>query len=145
VTASAFIGSWRLVSFVEYDASGKPRPYWGEHPIGFLVYTREGMMAAQIYDERRRAERTNWPATIADVAQRAFAGSAAYFGGFSVDERAGIVTHHVNGATGPDWIGQDFVRAYRFLAADRLELSVVETSAAAARQVLTWERIQPTV
>ena len=138
-----FIGSWKLVSFVDYDAKGQPRAHWGQHPIGFLVYTREGMMAAQIYDDRRRPERTNWPATSPDVAQRAFAGSAAYFGSFSVDEKAGTVTHRVQGATGPDWIGQDFVRAYRFTRSDRLELSVVEPKgeASGARQVLTWERI----
>jgi hypothetical protein len=52
----------------------------------------------------------------------AFKGYAAYYGTYSVDEQAGVITHHVVASMVPNWIGTD-QRREAVLAGDRLTLS----------------------
>jgi hypothetical protein len=41
-------------------------------------------------------------------------GVVAYYGSYDIDESTGRVIHHVEAASNPAWIGDDFVRWYRF-------------------------------
>ncbi len=50
----SLVGAWRLVSFVRTDSAGVVRPFWDDRPSGFIVYTAEGFMGAQLYDSRRQ-------------------------------------------------------------------------------------------
>ena len=43
----------------------------------------------------------------------AFAGSFAYYGTYEVSTAQGRITHHVAGASFPNWIGTDLVRGFR--------------------------------
>lgn len=141
--APSLVGAWRLVSMTKPDASGGAQPMWGEHPQGFLLYTADGHMAAQVYDPRRPRLEGPWQSAGAAAAQVQYAGLSTYFGTYAVDAEAHTVTHAVEGAMVPDWIGSKLVRSYRFLGPDRVELRVV-----ADRQVVTdglvllWERIR---
>jgi hypothetical protein len=60
-----------------------------------------------------------------------------------VDERARTVTHHVEGATFPNWIGTDQRRTYE-LSGDRLTLSTPPMVRGGRRStyVLVWERLR---
>jgi hypothetical protein len=69
----------------------------------------------------------------AEAARAEYVGSATYFGTYTVDTTAHTVTHAVEGAWLPDWIGRRLVRRYRFDGPNRLELSV-------SGYVLVWER-----
>jgi len=122
--SASFIGTWRLVSYVMIDPTGSPRPYWDDHPIGQLIYTADGHMSAQVYDARRSALQVEPEAATAESVRPLYVGSAAYFGTYSVDTLAHRVTHIVEGAWLPDWIGRRLERSYRFIADDQLELSV---------------------
>ncbi len=87
-----FIGTWRLVSFIERDADGRETTPFGPAPRGYLMYDRGGRMSVHIARSDRRSE----------------AESAAYFGYFgtyTVDESAATVTHHVEGASDPALVG----------------------------------------
>lgn len=138
----SLVGAWRLVSMTKPDAAGAPQPMWGEHPSGFLLYTADGHMAAQVYDPRRPRLDGPWQSADAEAAQVQYIGLSTYFGTYAIDAEAHTVTHAVEGAMVPDWIGSRLVRSYRFLDADHVELRVV-----ADRQVVTdglmllWERI----
>ena len=44
----------------------------------------------------------------------AMRGVVAYYGTYTVDESTGRVIHHVEAASNPAWIGDDFIRWYRF-------------------------------
>ena len=46
--------------------------------------------------------------------EAAYRDYVSYFGSFTVQETDGTVTHHVEGATFPNWIGTDLVRDFRF-------------------------------
>src|ERR1700680_706720 len=51
----ALIGAWRLVSCVETDVkTGEAFLPMGEHPQGFILYTPDGYMSAQLSAPDRR-------------------------------------------------------------------------------------------
>jgi Lipocalin-like domain len=118
--ASRLQGAWRYVG-TTYD--GKPREDRGDHPPGIIIYDASGHMAVQITPIRERR-------ASAPMSQ-----FLAYFGTYSIDERAGTVTHHRQGDLRAD--GEiDAVRQYRF-EGDRLILSPVGST-----QEIVWERIK---
>ena len=140
----SIVGTWRLVAFVTTDAEGKARQYWDERASGLIVYTADGRVAAQLYDARRPPIGTVWDRADASAAHAAFVGMVSYYGHYRVDAAKSTVTHTLEGAMSPDWIGTDLVRAYRFDGPDRVELKVVTAAdgPVTASTVLTWERIR---
>jgi len=139
----SLVGTWSLVSFVALDGTGGSRPYWDDRAAGLIVYTPDGRVSAQVYDARRPRLGTPWERASPAAAQAAFVGMASYYGRYRVDASRSTVTHVVEGAMSPDWIGTELVRGYRFLTSDRVELRVL-TSAdgqSAENTVLTWERV----
>jgi hypothetical protein len=131
-TAKRFVGTWRLVSIT---ADGKMDPNRGPRPTGMIYYDAKGNMAVQIMPDRPRPKFAAASPTP-DEAKAAMVGYTAYFGTFSIDERARTVTHHRTGNINPGAFG-DFVRRYEFASEDRLILRPVESMNA-----LTWERIK---
>lgn len=96
--AKRLLGTWRLV---ETTTDGKPDPVRGLHPIGLLYYDTTGHMAAQITPEGgRRAFAGTGPTP--EEAQAALRGYTAYFGTYSVDERARTVTNHREATSTPE-------------------------------------------
>ena len=138
----SLVGTWRLISAEVADASGVRRPYWKESPSGLLIYTSDGHVAAQVYDSGRPRLGVPWKSASPDAAQKAFVGMSSYFGTYNIDPAAKTVTHLVEGAMSPDWIGTKLVRSYRFLDRNRLELSVVPDAQVVTNGlVLVWQRI----
>jgi hypothetical protein len=128
-----FVGTWRLVSTT---AAGKEDPNRGAHPTGLIMYDAKGNMAVQIQPDRPRQKYAGAQPTP-EEAKAALAGYTAYFGTYSVDDKAGRVTHHRSGNVNPGGMG-DFIRRYEFVGANRLVLRPVEN-----QNALTWERISP--
>ena len=140
-TAKRFIGMWRLVSIV--DSQGQPAS--GPHPTGFIVYDMSGNMAVQIMPDRARPKWTGAPINGAatptpEQAEASLTGYAAYFGTWTVDERAQTVTHHLKGSVNPGNIGVDNVRKYEFGSGDRVTLIPIAPINSGNR--LTWERVK---
>jgi hypothetical protein len=117
--AKRFIGTWRLVS----DSS-----------TGLMYYDALGNMAAQVMPGRARPKYAGVQPTP-DEAKEALTGYLAYFGSYSVNERAHTITHHRKGNINPGQIDDDAVRRYEFVSGDRLILTPVDS----ANQI-TWER-----
>ena len=139
------VGAWRLVSFAESDASGRTRLYWDDKASGLIIYTADGLMTAQLYDARRPRLGVRWELADADAARVAYVGLISYFGTYAVDEASSTITHTVQGAMVPDWIGTKLIRGYRFLSPDRMELRVLTDAGgqrAARGSVLVWERVR---
>jgi hypothetical protein len=143
--ASRLIGTWKLVSYESSDTDSKQ--FRGPNPVGLIYYDRTGHMAVQIAPDRQRRRFTGpqagvftGPSPTPDEALDAIAGYAAYFGTYTVDERAQTVTHTRIGNINPGGVG-DFVRRYEFLSDDRVALVPQErTDLRAVR--LTWERLK---
>ena len=144
-TPDTIVGTWQLVSFLSADPSGQQRPVWGDHPSGLIIYTSDGHVSAQLYDPRRSRGAQTGDATPSPGAASRYGGLYTYFGTYAVDASAHTVSHHVQGAMAPDWVGSTLVRGYRFTGPDRLELRVI-TDASGRRHdngsILLWERVR---
>jgi hypothetical protein len=127
----AFVGTWRLVS-IEGGANPTTR---GPKPTGVIYYDNNGYMAAQIMPDRPRPKWTGTPTQ--EQALEAFRGYTAYFGTYTIDEKAGTVTHHRQGSL--DGGAVDFVRKFEF-SGDRIVLTPVGSSTTPTH--LTWERVK---
>jgi hypothetical protein len=134
-SAKPFIGMWRLVSIVDM----KGHIVRGQHPTGFIVYDASGNMCAQIMPDTPRPKFAGEQPTP-DEASAALNGYTAYFGTYTVDERAHTVTHHVKGSINPGTVGADNVRGYEFGPGDRVTLTTMPVTETSAR--LTWERVK---
>jgi hypothetical protein len=142
-TGPSLVGAWRLVSIDSPGPTGVLRPYWVDHPTGLIIYTADGQMAAQLYDMRRPRLDVPWESASPEAARTAFTGLSTYFGTYTVDHAAKTVTHKVEGAMTPDWVGSKLVRSYRFLDANRVELRVVADAQVVTNGlVLLWERVR---
>jgi hypothetical protein len=128
--AKRFVGVWR---YVGTRIDGKPRPNRGANPKGFIFYTESGAMAAQIAPDRENKMAGEAPTP--DEAKAALADYVSYFGTYTVDARAGTVTHHRQASVQPGPL-TDYVRSYEFTG-DRLILRPVGTT-----QEVVWERIK---
>jgi len=96
-------GAWRLVSLEQPGPDGKPQKV---DCSGLLVYTREGRMSVQVMERQPQA-----PAAAA-AEQYSQGGYEASWGTYTIDERAGTFTFHVEGALVRTLIGKDLPRAY---------------------------------
>jgi hypothetical protein len=118
--ARQFFGAWRYVG-TTFD--GKLREDRGDNPPGIIIYDPSGHMAVQIVPTREQRA----TAPISNL--------LAYFGTYSIDERARTVTHHRVGDLRADG-ALEAVRGYEFKG-DRLILRPVGTT-----QDVIWERIK---
>ncbi len=132
------LGTWRLVSIENRDAPEKAwEKRYGENPRGYIMYDATGHMAVQIEKTpppSKFASGDDWKPTP-DEARAAYLGYVAYFGTYTVDEKAGAVTHHVEGSLRPSYIATDRVRPATF-EGDRLILSDGKTFR------VVWERVR---
>jgi len=79
--------------------------------------------------------------TDAEV-RAAFEGHVSYFGTYTIAPSAHTVTHHVRGASYPNWMGHDQIRYYR-IDGSHLVLSTppILDRGESLEYTLTWERI----
>jgi hypothetical protein len=128
--AKKIVGAWR---YVGTTIDGVPRAGRGAEPKGMIYYGPHGEMSVQIAPdiERPKAGAVMTP----DEAKIAVSNYIAYFGSYTVDTKAGTVTHHRQASLQPGDKG-DFVRAYEFKG-DRLVLRPPNS-----KQEITWERIK---
>jgi hypothetical protein len=141
-TDPSIIGAWRLVSFLNADASGEFKPVW-DQPTGMIVYTADGHMAAQLYDAKRPKVGPLSIVSPLSKDQPSYQGLYTYFGTFTQDAAKKTLMHNVEGAMAPDWIGLKMDRQYRFLTPDRLELKAANDPTgkpAPGASLLVWER-----
>ncbi len=143
--ADKFVGVWRLLS-IEYrtdDGAIVESPY-GSEPDGTIMYDSLGNMAAQIgKKDRTRFSSADRMAGSADEKKAAFESYVAYFGRYRVDERERTVTHDVQQALFPNWIGSKQVRYYTF--ADRkltLRTPPFQYLGKSVIAVLLWDKIR---
>src|SRR6185295_9007048 len=112
------VGTWRLVSIT---VDGRVDLSRGPNPAGMIYYDARGNMAAQIQPDRPHPKSRPTP----DEARAAVAGYTAYFGTYTVDEKAGIVTHRRAGnldRSAPAVV----LRRYEFVSDDRMILRPLE-------------------
>jgi hypothetical protein len=140
--AERVVGTWTLVSYEARYPDGRVVPIYGPSPVGRLIYDGRGRMSVHIADPRRPrfASPDRLLATDAEV-RAAFDGYFGYFGTYSVDDKAGTMTHHVEGAAFPNYAGTDQTRQLT-VEGDRLELATPPIDRAGERATfhVVWRR-----
>ncbi|HSF14753.1 MAG TPA: lipocalin-like domain-containing protein [Vicinamibacteria bacterium] len=139
--ASMFHGSWSLVSWTDTNEDGETFSPYGDDPFGRIVYAPSGNMAVVLMGQGREIDSEIGsrggafgelnPDEMRTVLTRFF----AYSGSFTVDEEAGTVTHHIEAALAPNWVGGDRVRKFEMVNDDRIVLRPEEGTSQ-----LTWQR-----
>ncbi len=127
--AQKLIGAWRYMG-TRLDGKRFDR---GPNPKGMIYYGPHGEMSVQVTPDVKRARAG--AAMTPDEAKIALTDYIAYFGTYTLDERAGTVTHHRQDSVQPGDTG-DLVRRYE-LAGDRLVLRGLNSTLE-----VTWERIK---
>lgn len=95
------VGAFRLAVYAAH----------GSEPIGRISYDASGRMWAMIFPPGRKpVTQSSTPEEYRDTMR----GVISYYGTYTVDETTDRVIHHVEAASNPDWIGDDFIRWYRF-------------------------------
>jgi hypothetical protein len=134
------IGVWKLLSYQTEFQDGSPkRATFGEHPSGYIIFTREGRMMAVLEAEGRKA-----PSSDADRAAllRSMFG---YTGKYRMEGNQWITT--VDAAWNPAWDGTDQRRSFE-LVGDKLTVTsmwqpgVNISGSPVARGVLVFERVK---
>jgi hypothetical protein len=131
------VGCWRLVGYSVTadggrDAASHPL---GNNPLGTILYTPDGYMAAQLAK----------PGPYADD-QQPTAYAIAYSGPYDVDEQASTVAHQVQVSVIPSWRGTTQLRQVQFPEPGTLVLSASERSprdGVLTTTTITWSRQPP--
>jgi hypothetical protein len=137
-SSARFIGSWELVSYELRLASGAVLKPFGDHPTGRILYQENGQMSAQLMRPAPAPfASTDWLQARTEEADRAWRGYIGYWGTFTVDPKARVVAHHIEGGWFPNWVGQRQIRSFRF-SGNQLTL---EADSPAWHATLIWRKI----
>lgn len=142
ITMDDIAGAWRLVAW-EIDVPGMDEPAhpFSDQPVGWLVYSSDGVMSAQLMRPDRpglggRSIRKLDEEERLAVLETFF----AYAGHYYID--GDTIVHQVDVALNPDFIGQDQFRKAT-LNGKVLTLTGQETDVQGRQRGhrLIWERI----
>jgi hypothetical protein len=138
MTESPLVGTWTLVSWEVTEPDGTVRYQYGTNVVGYLAYTADGYMFAEIMDPDRQQSDPGFPLEIAAAQTlsdpdraRAYTTYLSYCGTYTV--AGDTVTHLVHAGLIPSWMGSEQVRRFGF---EDGRLIIGRGSS----QVLTWER-----
>jgi hypothetical protein len=148
VRAEDLVGTWRLVSWRSHRSDGTTvEPFGGAPTTGLIVYSADGFVSATLMQVDRpslgRPVRTT--ADVAEAAgedvEAAFKGYMAYAGRYALSDDGRTVTHRIECALYPDWVGTDLVR-FATLEGERLTLTTPPVDVGGVEQhgELVWER-----
>ena len=109
------VGSWKLISFNIKDPSGQTAYPFGKDARGRLIYEADGRMAVQLMNPTRPRFASDDPlVTSEEEVRAAFGGYTAYYGTYSVNPDERTITHQIEAALLPNWVGTDQRRHFEF-------------------------------
>ncbi|MFC6336658.1 hypothetical protein GIR22_16645 [Pseudomonas sp. CCM 7891] len=135
-----FIGVWQLIDYVVQMEDGTCLMPLGSTPYGVGIYTPDGWMSAHLMRNDRTplgGKKPGVDAIPADILSLMVSGYIGYAGRYTVDHNAATVTHHVETALLPDWVGTKMVREFCF---EREILVLRPPQVGGAASVLRWRR-----
>jgi Lipocalin-like domain len=135
-TASDFIGTWKLVDYSFLHEDGTVEKPWGDHVVGYLLYSAEGYMSGNLSPAGRRH---NIETTDSQKSRRK-RDYIAYAGPYTVE--GDTVTHHVEVSLFPNWLGTAQLR-YHKREGNTLTLRTppIPSGDDVVAVQLTWEKV----
>ena len=135
------LGTWKLQSLVyEALATGQRSRPFGDHPDGYLGYSRDGRMyAIQVAQDRPKSDAV----LLTDEEKvKLLESMSAYAGTYTADGEK--VVHHVDTSWNGSWTGTDQVRFYK-LDGDLLTITTAPLTSFSRQEVevvLVWKKVQ---
>ena len=136
------VGQWGLRIYESRYTDGSVRLPMGEHPHGVLLYTEHGKVSVHMTRHDRQPFASDDWLSGSDLEVRdAYQSYIGYFGRYALDQSAGTVTHHIEGCSFQNWVGQDLVRYFK-LENDLLTLTTdpVLMGGGERRGYLVWKK-----
>ena len=144
--ASRLIGVWTLVSYTDEQPDGEDTHPFGPEPQGFLIYTADGFVSAQLMRPGRSAfHSSDWHHGTPEEYQESGSGYIAYCGSYEVDEQNATVTHIPSVSLLPNLIHGRQCRSIE-MHGDQLTLratAVPVTNGLSITSRLGWKRVTP--
>jgi hypothetical protein len=136
-------GTWKLISYETVTPAGVRTFPLGEDAIGLLIYQPGGRMSVQFMRRDRPKFKSGdaWRGTLEEE-RAAFEGFFSYAGRYTVDAKRGVVTHHIEISSAPDYVGTDVERTFS-IAGNRVRLTTPQRQLAGQTSTssLVWERV----
>ena len=136
-------GTWKLISYETITPAGVGTFPLGEDAIGLLIYQPGGRMSVQFMrrDRPRFKSGDAWRGTLEEE-KAAFEGFFSYAGRYTVDAKRGVVTHHIEISSAPNYVGTDVERTFS-ISGNRVRLTTPQRQLAGqtSSSTLVWERI----
>jgi hypothetical protein len=102
-----FIGTWKLVDYSFLHEDGTVEKPWGDHVVGYLLYSAEGYMSGNLSPAGRRHNLE----TAHGQKRSRNRDYIAYAGPYTID--GDTVTHHVEVSLFPNWLGTAQLRYHK--------------------------------
>ena len=136
-----FVGVWNLESFTEKTGLSEEINPLGNAPLGFLIYTAEGIVSAQLMRRDRKALGNDpWDAGGVDLTK----GYIAYCGSFVIHEDRREVIHIPRVSLLPNLINQDQHRSFEFTQGTLTLVTRQEHEpGVVVESRLVWRRMEP--
>lgn len=110
---SSLSGTWTLVAADVLHADGSRTSDFGTHPMGVLLVDDQGRYSLQIFRTDRPRFSAGDKAKGSDAEYKAAVmGSSTHFGTLRIDAASGELIFHIDGASFPNWEGQEQHRHY---------------------------------
>ena len=132
------VGAWSLVSFDVDEKNAPPKPRFGPDPVGYLMYTADGHMAAVLAGVHRPDFKS--PAGISSTEEQrtqALTNFLAYAGRYEI--RGDRVFHHVEVSVFTNLMGTTLERQFA-IAGDTLTIRTLPPEIWNGSNVLVWKR-----
>lgn len=123
MASNPLLGTWRLLSAELTSPEGQVVFPYGIGPVGYLIYSEDGYMSANIM-RAGRAKYASGSPVLATPEEKlaAYDGYSSYSGRYEI--HGAKVLHHVEVCLYPDWVGTPQERLMD-LKGNRLTLSMV--------------------
>ncbi|HUP41024.1 MAG TPA: lipocalin-like domain-containing protein [Vicinamibacterales bacterium] len=141
---NSVIGTWRLLSYDTQTPEGKKTFPLGEDVAGLAIYLPNGRVSIQFMRHDRPLFKSGdaWRGTLEEE-RAAFEGFFGYAGRYTVDAARSVVTHHLEIASAPNYVGTNLVRTFS-MNGNRLTLRTPQRQLGGqtSASTLIWERIE---
>jgi len=109
-----FIGTWTLVSITSGEGENQTLPY-GPNPKGMMMVDANGRFSATaVRSDLPKFRTNNRMSGTPEENQVIVQGSIAFFGTYSIDEAAHVLTLNIEGSTFPNFTGGTQTRILSF-------------------------------
>ncbi len=136
-------GTWKLISYETVTPAGVKTYPLGEDAIGLLIYQPSGRMSVQFMRRDRPKFKSGdaWGGTLEEE-KAAFEGFFSYAGRYTLDAKREVVTHHIEIASAPNYVGTDVERSFS-ISGNRVILTTPQRQLAGQTSTsrLIWERV----